>query len=207
MKVEQLDDLIPPVKAVLSRCEKKYLQTLYNVPEFAHAQEFLALLARATGRLKKGGVPDLDAAAKTVLGDWNNGKIRYYTHPPEAAPAASNEESSAILSEFSAEFSLDSLQEAMETDRGMLPDLPVSSATSVIAPSKEPEVRVSVAVLEDKAAAGKADSAQMKQGKSKAQPAQSLKTIQKKALKKEKKKRNRQEKLGHELSDIMDASM
>ena len=39
----------------------------YNIPEFSDCDEFLSLLAKRTGRLKKGGVPNLNAAARNVL--------------------------------------------------------------------------------------------------------------------------------------------
>ncbi|MGH0179946.1 UNVERIFIED_CONTAM: hypothetical protein FKN15_002947 [Acipenser sinensis] len=48
----------------------KYIMQHYGVPDFRTALEFLALLARRQGRLKKGGVPDHDKAAKSVLLDW-----------------------------------------------------------------------------------------------------------------------------------------
>merc|ERR1712203_516216 len=47
------------------------------------ASEFLAKLAISLGKLRKGGVPDRETAARMVLGDWNSGKIKYCTHPPE----------------------------------------------------------------------------------------------------------------------------
>ena len=43
----------------------------YCIPEFVDVHEFLSHVARRHGRLKKGGVPDVDAAAKVVLHDWN----------------------------------------------------------------------------------------------------------------------------------------
>lgn len=36
----------------------------------------------------QGGKLDLDSAARTVLHDWNIGKIRYFTHPPAVHPSA-----------------------------------------------------------------------------------------------------------------------
>lgn len=42
----------------------------YRVPDFHTASEFLALLARRQGKLRKGGLPDTDKAAKSVLMDW-----------------------------------------------------------------------------------------------------------------------------------------
>ena len=43
----------------------------YCIPEFADVHEFLTHVARRIGRLKKGGVPDVEAAARHVLHDWN----------------------------------------------------------------------------------------------------------------------------------------
>lgn len=42
----------------------------YKVPDFQTALEFLSLLARRQGKLRKGGLPDTDKAAKSVLMDW-----------------------------------------------------------------------------------------------------------------------------------------
>lgn len=42
----------------------------YKVPDFHTALEFLSLLARRQGKLRKGGLPDTDKAAKCVLMDW-----------------------------------------------------------------------------------------------------------------------------------------
>ena len=50
-------------------CFQMMLQ--YSVADFAYASEFLSLLARRLGRLKKGGIPDVVKAGKTVLQDWN----------------------------------------------------------------------------------------------------------------------------------------
>lgn len=42
----------------------------YGVQDFHTALEFLALLAQRQGKLRKGGLPDTDKAAKSVLMDW-----------------------------------------------------------------------------------------------------------------------------------------
>lgn len=44
---------------------------LYSIPEYKTPQEFFALLAQRMGRFKKGGVPDLDVAARILIEDWN----------------------------------------------------------------------------------------------------------------------------------------
>ena len=56
----------------------------YCIPEYDDVQEFLSHLAKKTGKLKKGGIPDLEAAAKSVLRDWNM-LVSYYIHVPLSA--------------------------------------------------------------------------------------------------------------------------
>jgi ribosome biogenesis GTPase A len=43
----------------------------YCITEYKDVNEFLSLLAVRLGRLKKGGVPDVTRAARTVLQHWN----------------------------------------------------------------------------------------------------------------------------------------
>jgi nuclear GTP-binding protein len=51
-----------------------------------------------------------------VLNDWNSGKIKYFTHPPETV---AGDIASEIVSEFAKEFSLDTLD--MDNDMDTLP--------------------------------------------------------------------------------------
>ena len=76
--------------------------------------EFLALLATKMGKLQKGGVPDRNKAARILLGDWNSGKIKYFTHPPEQNPQSNL--GAEIVQTFAAEFSLDTLDAKMDLD-------------------------------------------------------------------------------------------
>lgn len=50
------------------------LVTLYKIPKFNSVDEFLQNVAIVRGKLKKGGIVDVDAAARIVLHDWNEGK-------------------------------------------------------------------------------------------------------------------------------------
>ncbi|MCI09788.1 guanine nucleotide-binding-like protein, partial [Trifolium medium] len=63
------------------------------------------IVATVRGKLKKGGIVDIDAAARIVLHDWNEGKIPYYTMPPVRDQAEPSE--AKIVSEFSKEFNID----------------------------------------------------------------------------------------------------
>ena len=79
----------------------------YNIPNFppGEVMMFLAMVARSYGRVLKGGVPDKVAAARTVLKDWNNGRIPFYTTPPaDAGPAVGGD--AVIVAQFGKEFDL-----------------------------------------------------------------------------------------------------
>jgi len=43
----------------------------YCLAEFSSVDDFLALLAKRRGMLRKGARPDINKAAKLVLQDWN----------------------------------------------------------------------------------------------------------------------------------------
>nr|CAD2172818.1 unnamed protein product [Meloidogyne enterolobii] len=92
----------------------------YNIPEFDDCDSFLALLAKRSGRMKKGGRPDLNAAAKQVLNDWNSGKLHYFTEPPEQQIVS--EFQPELVSEFVKEFDLDNLEENIRVLVDSLPD-------------------------------------------------------------------------------------
>ena len=56
---------------------------MYQIAAFTTCTEFLQQIGRRFGKVKKGGIPDIRAAAKLVLQHWNVGKISYYSLPPE----------------------------------------------------------------------------------------------------------------------------
>merc|ERR1711997_1070398 len=56
-------------------------------------------------------------AARIVLNDWNSGKLKYFTHPPQVK----TEMVSTIVQEFSKDFSLDDLETVEKMDFSNLP--------------------------------------------------------------------------------------
>lgn len=71
------------IPAILARCNPTHLSQAYNgLSGWKTAEEFLEALAKQTGKLLKGGEPDVTAVSKMVLHDWLRGKIPYYTAPP-----------------------------------------------------------------------------------------------------------------------------
>ncbi|KAJ1095092.1 hypothetical protein NDU88_000262 [Pleurodeles waltl] len=109
VKIEQLVDPVGPVEAILRRCNKQQIMQHYNIPDFQNTMEFLALLSKRQGKLRKGGLPDHEKAAKTVLTDWTNGKISYFTHPPETHTLPAHI-SAEIVTEMGKAFDFEALE-------------------------------------------------------------------------------------------------
>lgn len=103
VKVELLEDPVTPVELIVSRCKPEQLMELYGISEFETSHEFLLKLASSRGKLKRGGIPDIESTAKSVIQDWNTGKIPYYTIPPKRQDI---HVSTAIVSNYSKEFEL-----------------------------------------------------------------------------------------------------
>ncbi|PKI83399.1 nuclear GTP-binding protein nug1 [Malassezia vespertilionis] len=122
LKVELVDDPIEPVQTIVNRVGVKYLCSVYGIPEFGghDAHDFLLRVAYQKGRLGRGALPDVDATARSVLHEWNTGKIRYHTDPPKRRLAQGalrtadgqglpSEGGDAVLSTFSKAFDLAAL--------------------------------------------------------------------------------------------------
>jgi nuclear GTP-binding protein len=126
VNVEEMEDVMTPLQAIMDRCPQGYLMQLYNISTFkkGDATSFLALVARASGKLKKGGTPNIDQAARVVLHDWNNGKIKYYCKAPSIGSANRGEEEESearVLSGFSDE--TDMVRELRPEDARVLDEL------------------------------------------------------------------------------------
>ncbi|KAK9987304.1 hypothetical protein SO802_032255 [Lithocarpus litseifolius] len=107
-----------PVKEILRRCPPSMLVTLYKLPSFDSVDDFLQKVATVRGKLKKGGVVDVEAAARIVLHDWNQGKIPYYTMPPIRNQGEPSE--AKIVSELGKEFGIDEVYDTESSFIGSL---------------------------------------------------------------------------------------
>ncbi|KAG6810954.1 hypothetical protein H0H92_009657 [Tricholoma furcatifolium] len=87
IKVEDVEDPIAVVEEILGRTPAATIQKIYGLPEWTSPLEFLTMLAMTSGRLLKGGTPDLNSAARHVLQDWNHQKIPYFSEPPAIHPS------------------------------------------------------------------------------------------------------------------------
>ncbi|KAK0618543.1 P-loop containing nucleoside triphosphate hydrolase protein [Bombardia bombarda] len=149
---KQIDDPIPAVTLLLKRLSaipelmdrmtKVYdLPPLLSNPENGDAtMDFLVQVARKRGRLGKGGVPNINAAAMTVVTDWRDGRIQGWVTAPELAVAPSGTtdapvvtgkggrdevmpDQKEIVTEWAKEFKLDGLWGAEEDDSAAARDV------------------------------------------------------------------------------------
>lgn len=121
VKVELVTDPIAPVAAIMKRCKREQLMQLYALPFFETPEMFLVLVAKKKGRIGKGGVPDLESAARCVLQDWNAGRIPYYCMPPAPVEGESCHINASIAQGWAKEFDLDSVNaiEVVEMDNSI----------------------------------------------------------------------------------------
>ena len=83
VRLTDLDDAWEHIPDVVARVKPDYLRRAYKVQSWESPEDFLQQVARLTGRLLKGGEPDLNTAAKMVLQDWQRGRIPYFAPPPQ----------------------------------------------------------------------------------------------------------------------------
>lgn len=112
-RVSDVKDPFPVATSILQRASKLYFCRLYGISEYDSPEEFFAKKAQRTGKFKRGGIPDSEGAARSLLNDWNTGKIKYCTQPPEVDSGVHL--SAAIVSDAAREFDIDNFEQ-METE-------------------------------------------------------------------------------------------
>ncbi|XP_072989909.1 guanine nucleotide-binding protein-like NSN1 isoform X2 [Typha latifolia] len=117
-RIEKLEDPVSPVKEILKLCPAERLLSLYKLPSFSSVDDFLLKVATVRGKLKKGGIVDIAAAARIVLHDWNEGKIPYYTLPPIREQEDNSD--AVIVTEFGKEFDVDDVYKTESSFIGSL---------------------------------------------------------------------------------------
>ena len=85
VRVEMVDQPSDYIPAVMSRVKKEYMARTYRLPkpwDWSSTPDFLERVARQSGKLLKGGEPDLNTVGKMILNDWQRGKIPFFAIPP-----------------------------------------------------------------------------------------------------------------------------
>ncbi|QKX56015.1 uncharacterized protein TRUGW13939_03115 [Talaromyces rugulosus] len=89
---KQITDPVPAVNLLLKRLSStealfQKMLDMYGIPPLFPSNgdktnDFLIQVARKRGRLGKGGVPNIQSAAMTVINDWRDGRIQGWVEPP-----------------------------------------------------------------------------------------------------------------------------
>ncbi|KAI3332340.1 P-loop containing nucleoside triphosphate hydrolase protein [Xylariaceae sp. AK1471] len=133
---KQIDDPRPAVTQLLKKLSSspellQKLMDVYDLPPLMTTDgdsttDFLVQVARNRGRLGRGGIPNLQAAAMTVVMDWRDGRIQGWTEAPKLpisldgikgsaakegsqADPATTADQKVIVTEWAKEFKLDGL--------------------------------------------------------------------------------------------------
>lgn len=81
IRVENVHHPDEHIAEVLRRVKKEYIMRQYLICQWTDSEDFLTKMAYKTGKLLKGGLPDLTTCAKKVLNDWQRGRIPYFVRP------------------------------------------------------------------------------------------------------------------------------
>lgn len=125
IKVENLYDPISPVETILKRVGREPLMVAYGLPAFETTAEFLACVCSSRGKMKVGGVFDIDAAARVVLRDWNSGNIPFYTLPPKGPSKAHL--GASVVQEWGKEFDVSAVVDDERKLLDGMADLPAET--------------------------------------------------------------------------------
>ncbi|CAH6790852.1 nucleolar GTP-binding protein 2 [Phodopus roborovskii] len=91
VQVEKIKAPQDHIGAVLERAKPEYISKTYKIDSWENAEDFLEKLAFRTGKLLKGGEPDLQTVGKMVLNDWQRGRIPFFVKPPNAEPPTASQ--------------------------------------------------------------------------------------------------------------------
>ncbi|KAF7281382.1 hypothetical protein GWI33_004861 [Rhynchophorus ferrugineus] len=82
VRVELVNNPEDYIGDVLERVKKEYIVKTYKIEDWTNPIDFLEKMARRSGRLLKGGEPDITSVAKMILNDWQRGKLPFFVCPP-----------------------------------------------------------------------------------------------------------------------------
>lgn len=85
VRAERLENPADFIQTVLDRVKPEYITRQYSINEWTDSDDFLSKLAMRSGKLLKGGEPDISQVAVSVINDWQRGKLPYFVAPPKIA--------------------------------------------------------------------------------------------------------------------------
>lgn len=83
VRAEKVPDPEIYIEAILQKTEKKHITDVYGIHEWKDSEDFINQLASKTGKLLKGGEPDINNVSKSMIMDWQRGNIPFFEFPPK----------------------------------------------------------------------------------------------------------------------------
>ncbi|KAF0990674.1 hypothetical protein HZS_1464 [Henneguya salminicola] len=83
VRVEYIKEPSQYMPEILKRVRQEYLSRTYGVISWTDANDFLQKVSHKSGRLLKGGEPDLETVSKMIINDFQRGKLPYFVPPPK----------------------------------------------------------------------------------------------------------------------------
>lgn len=87
INASEVKDPILPINEILKRVNKEEILIHYMIAQFENPTQFLYNVCQSRGKFKKGGIVDMEAAARLVIEDWNCGRMNHYLPPPGFDPS------------------------------------------------------------------------------------------------------------------------
>jgi nuclear GTP-binding protein len=84
VRAERIPDPETYIDAILQKTERKHIYDVYGVREWIDYEDFLKQVCERTGKLLKGGEPDINNVSKSIIMDWQRGNIPYFERPPKS---------------------------------------------------------------------------------------------------------------------------
>lgn len=88
IRTEEIKEPIEVVGRIFKKMSQDYLFKTYDLDisilkgSELTVEKILYIIGEKLKKYKRGGLVDLDKAARLVINDWNAGKLKYYTVPP-----------------------------------------------------------------------------------------------------------------------------
>eukprot|EP00917_Polyrhabdina_sp_WS-2016_P017654 GHVP01038163.1.p1 GENE.GHVP01038163.1~~GHVP01038163.1.p1 ORF type:complete len:460 (-),score=94.72 GHVP01038163.1:969-2348(-) len=83
VRITNLPEPEDHIKAVLDLVNREHVRNLYKIDSWNDSEDFLTKLAIRSGKLHKGGIPDISTVARKILTDWLGGRLPFYIIPEE----------------------------------------------------------------------------------------------------------------------------
>jgi nuclear GTP-binding protein len=100
VRAERLENPEDFIDAIQAKVKREHIAAQYNLPKdgddtWTSIGELMEMIAKKSGRLLKGGDPDIRSAAITLINDFQRGRLPHYVPPPELKEDEKETESKA----------------------------------------------------------------------------------------------------------------